>query len=186
MSQPPRNIVVGVFENITQARQALAELQERGFREDQLGIITREDVLHAAPDDGQLTPMEEGATVGAFAGLSIGFVCALGAVTTGIPGVLIGGGLLATLLGGAGAGAAVGTVVGALIGLGVPEAEAQWYENEVQAGQVIVTVRSIDRYNEAFAVLRRAGAYDRESGRPALVETGAANDTPLSTTGRPS
>jgi hypothetical protein len=74
-----------------------------------------------------------------------------------------------------GTGTAQSTVVGALIERGIPEEEARWYEGEIQTGQVLVTVQSAERYNEAFAVLHRFGAYDAASGRPpTAVDTSAS------------
>lgn len=162
-----RNVVVGVFESPGQVQQAVEELLRLGFCDDQIGVLALGD---AGPwrgqDEGAMAGMEEGAATGALAGLGLGLACAAAALAGGVPGLVIGGGLLATLAGGAGAGAAIGTVVGALVGLGVPAGEAEWYEAEVRAGQIVVSVQTADRYNEAFAVLRRHGAYDVASGRP--------------------
>ena len=63
--------------------------------------------------------------------------------------------------GGAAAGAAAGSLVGALIGLGVPEEEARYYEGEARSGRTLVTVRAEGRYDEASAITRRHGGYDR-------------------------
>jgi len=177
MAQPSRNVVVGVFESPSEAQQAVAELRRLGFPDDQLGVISRTEVVKPdRADEGAVEAMGGGAAAGALAGLGLGFLWALAAIVGAAPGVVFGGGLLIALLGEAGAFAAIGTIVGALVALGVPEPEARWYESEVQAGQVVVTVRSSDRYNEAFAVLRRFGAYDVASGRP-TAETATTTPT---------
>ena len=57
--------------------------------------------------------------------------------------------------------------VGALVGLGIPEEEAKYYETEVKGGRVLVTVKADGRYDEAYAILRRFGAYDVNTRRAA-------------------
>jgi hypothetical protein len=47
-----------------------------------------------------------------------------------------------------------------LIGLGIPEDEAHYYEDEFKAGRLVVTARAENRYEEAAQVLRRHGGYD--------------------------
>jgi hypothetical protein len=92
-----------------------------------------------------------------------------------IPGVgpAIAGGTLMALLASAGAGAAVGSVLGALIGLGVPEAEAGYYEGEFKSGRTLVTVKADERAGEAWDCLARHGAYDMHTNRAATAAPGA-------------
>ena len=52
---------------------------------------------------------------------------------------------------------------GALIGLGIPEEEAKYYEGEVHAGRTVVTVQAAGRFDEAWQLLTRHGAYDMHS-----------------------
>src|SRR5262249_9740746 len=73
--------------------------------------------------------------------------------------------------GGAAAGAAAGGIVGALIGLGIPEEEAHYYESEFKAGRVIVTVRADGRYNEAWDILHRHGAYNASTAEASATGT---------------
>jgi hypothetical protein len=61
---------------------------------------------------------------------------------------------------GALAGAAAGGLLGALAGLGIPEEEARYYEGEFKSGRTLVTVKAGDRYDEAWRILERFGAYD--------------------------
>lgn len=167
----PRNIVAGVFEQPDQAEQAVAELRRLGFPEDAIGVVSRKDRLELDPvDERGMGSVEQGAATGAVAGLCLGALWTLVALVGGVPGIIVGGSALVTFFAGAGAGVSIGTVFGALLGLGFPEAEARWYEDEVQSGQVLVTVRTESRYNEAFAVLRRFGAYDMAMGRPARAD----------------
>src|SRR5205814_821795 len=66
-------------------------------------------------------------------------------------------------LGGAAIGAATGGVIGALTGMGVPEEEARYYQGEVEAGNMLVTVQAPGRQQEAKAILQQYGAYDATS-----------------------
>ena len=78
-------------------------------------------------------------------------------------GPFIAGGLLATVLTGAGVGAAAGGLIGGLTGLGLSEDEAKHYEGEFKAGRPVVTVNAGDRYSEAADILRRSGGRGYES-----------------------
>ena len=87
---------------------------------------------------------------------------------------MLAGGALATAFGlgggtavaGAGIGAAAGGLAGALVGMGLPEADAQRFEEGFNAGGVLVTVNGGARAADARAVLERHGA-DTGGGAPA-------------------
>lgn len=51
-------------------------------------------------------------------------------------------------------------IVDELKSLGVPEEEAQHYQNEVDTGRSIVTVQADGRQEDARAILERNGAFD--------------------------
>jgi len=158
--------VVGVFLDTQQAQQAVAELRRAGFREDQIGVISHDrgktaTTATSATDTG--SNVAAGAATGAAAGAGVGALWALGIAAGMLPaiGPVIAGGLLASVLASAAGGAAVAGLVGALIGLGIPEEEAHYYEGEFRSGRTIVTVRADERYNEAWTILHRCGAYNR-------------------------
>ncbi|HJT75654.1 MAG TPA: hypothetical protein VJ739_00475, partial [Gemmataceae bacterium] len=65
----------------------------------------------------------------------------------------------------------------ALVGLGVPEAEAPWYENEFRSGRTVVTVASEGRPEEAWSILHRFGAYNRTFPATGRAATAAAAET---------
>jgi hypothetical protein len=67
---------------------------------------------------------------------------------------------LGVILSNAAAGAGLVGLVGALVGAGIPEHEAEYYQDEFEAGRTIVTVSTNARQSDAGAVLRRYGAYD--------------------------
>jgi len=164
MTTGTRSTVVGVFDNQAQAQQAVNELRQANFREDQIGVVARHTDAPAL-DQATNSKITEGVVAGAAAGAGVGVLWALGIAAGMLPplGPVIAGGLLMSVIASAGGGAAVATVLGALIGLGIPEDEAAFYEGEFKAGRPLVTVKANERYQEALNILRRCGAYDRQS-----------------------
>jgi hypothetical protein len=180
-----QSTVVGVFDDRLQADRAVDELRRAGFRDDQIGVAMRYDtgdvVTGDAIDAGHTNDAEgtkagTGAMAGILTGLGLGALAGLGVLSGVIPimGPAIAGGTLGVILSNAAAGAGVGGLVGALVGAGIPEDEAQYYQDEFESGRTIVTVRADGRADAAIAVLRRYDAYDMSS-RPR--DTDAA--TPL-------
>ena len=72
----------------------------------------------------------------------------------------VAGGVLAAILGGGAIGAAAGGVIRALTKMGIPEEEANYYQNEFEAGRILVTVHAPNHQQQVLDVLRRSGAYD--------------------------
>lgn len=185
-----RATVIGVFSDRDKAQAAVDELRRAGFQDDQIGLVARhpaDTASHPAghnvarertglPSDPTHSRWEEGAGLGAAAGAAtgtgLGLAVAAG-LMTGV-GPFIVGGTLAAILASAGTGAAVGTILGALVGLGVPEEEATYYDQEFKTGRTIVTVRADDRSPEAWDILARHGAYDFERRGDAAEEVPGA------------
>jgi uncharacterized protein (TIGR02271 family) len=115
--------------------------------------------------------MAEGAAAGVATGAGIGALWALGIAAGMLPaiGPVIAGGLLASVLASAAGGAAAAGIIGALIGLGIPEEDARYYEEEFKAGRTLVTVKANGRYDEALAVIRRHGGYNRTTSETAIA-----------------
>jgi hypothetical protein len=163
--------IVGVFSDRGQAQQAIRELRGAGFGEDQIGVLARgheeRPVSETREDKGN--QWEEGAVTGAITGAGIGGLWALGIAAGLLPGIgpVIAGGILGAVLASAAGGAAVGGILGALIGLGIPEEEARYYEQEFHAGRTLVTVKTDGRFDEAVDILRRNGASLRMAGTAA-------------------
>jgi uncharacterized protein (TIGR02271 family) len=181
MAMTQRSTVVGVFSDRRRAQQAVEELRRVGFREDQIGVVAREGgtTVEGIATTEQGSKWEEGAATGAIAGAGVGGLWALGIAAGLLPaiGPVIAGGLLASVLASAAGGAAVASIVGALLGLGIPEDEAEYYEEEFKSGRILVTVKADGRYDEALAILRRFGAYDMSTApaaRAGYTESGQA------------
>src|SRR5512142_3295701 len=100
MTTEQRSTVVGVFEDRRQADAAINELRQASFREDQIGVATRQaegETLRAtAGEEGSRAGA--GAIAGALAGAGLGGLVGLGVIAGVIPviGPVIAGGTLAT------------------------------------------------------------------------------------------
>ena len=144
--------VTEVFDDLTQAERAVADLRRRGIPEADMSIVARreEDVeVEVRPaDDSTGERIGKGALAGAGVGTLFGLAAAL------IPGVgpFITAGALASALGATGgaavAGAIVGGASGALAGAfakaGYSREEAEFYGTAVERGAVVVAVETDD------------------------------------------
>jgi uncharacterized membrane protein len=154
---------VGVFEGRDDADVAARELRERGFADGDIGFVWRDESGNEhGTKAGKLAA--EGAATGVVLGGIIGAWAAL--LIPGI-GPVISGGLLGSVLASAAAGAVTGAVAGGLsgafIGLGIPEDEAKYLEQELKKGRVLLTVRAGSRYAAAADIIRRRHGYDYET-----------------------
>jgi hypothetical protein len=162
--------VVGVFNDQHDAQQAILELKQAGFLDDQIGVAARHldepatstiQDLRKASGPGE-SYVAEGTVTGVAAGAGLGALCGLAILIGLLPplGPAIAGGTLAVILTSAAAGAAAVGLAGALAGLGVSKEEAAFYQTEFEAGRVVVAVTAGDREQEARSILQRFGAYD--------------------------
>jgi len=159
---------IGVFHSRDRAREAIHALKNAGFGDNQIGLISRgsadrEHTPTGLADDPTHSRWEEGTGIGAAAGATTGLGLGLAVAAGLIPaiGPVIAGGTLMALIASAGAGATVGTVLGGLIGLGIPEDEAAYYDEEFRTGRTLVTCQAGDRLAEAMAIMRQYGAVER-------------------------
>lgn len=160
---------VGVFATRGAAEQAIADLRAAGYKESQIGLVARDADGNAVRTDATGTRAEEGALTGAIAGASVGGLVGLGVAAGVIPviGPVLAVGTLGTILLNAAGGAALAGIAGALVGLGIPEEDARYYEDEVKAGRYLVTVDCNDR-DDARGVMTRHGGYDRVTAPPVM------------------
>jgi uncharacterized membrane protein len=168
MAATTSTTVVGVFNNRTDAERAIEALGKAGFRNDQIGVVTRDEqgkTVVQKKGETEAKNVGTGATAGAIAGAGIGGLIGLGVLSGVIPviGPAIAAGTLGTILSNAAGGAAIAGLSGALIGWGVPEEHAKYYEGELHAGRVIVTVQTADRGDSARVILDKFGGYHRDS-----------------------
>lgn len=157
---------VGVFTDANQAQQCINELKRAGYRDDQIGVVSHNrdgsaNVERGDADGG--TKVEEGAVAGLATGAGLGALWGLGILAGVLPGIgpAIAGGTLGILLSSAAAGAAAAGIGGALVGLGIPEADATYYDNEFKSGRTIVTVQGDPTDTRADKMFTQYGGYNR-------------------------
>jgi hypothetical protein len=154
--------VIGIFGNRERVLCAVGALAKARFSEDEIGVALRGEPHTALEKQAKVA---QGAWRGVVEGGVVGGL--LGAVSgLFVPGVspVVASGLLGTALAGAALGASTGAVarrlLGTLTGLGVPEDEACYYNDQVKAGRIIVMTRANGRHDEAHQISRQCGAFD--------------------------
>lgn len=150
--------VIGLFYDSERARKAIAALVEAGVERGEISMIAAEE--HAGHFElVEATKVPEGVAVGGAVGGAIGLGATLIAVSGATGGVLAIGPLLIALAG-LGFGTSIGGVVGALVGIGLPEHEARFYEDEVvRGGAALVGVATLRHADARTAsILHRNGA----------------------------
>jgi uncharacterized protein (TIGR02271 family) len=190
--------IVGMFDNVAEAHRAVDELTRLGLSRSDISVIApKRDATDTVEttDTGDRTHAAEGAgigaTTGAIAGGAAGILASLGLLA--IPGIgwLLAAGPIVATLTGAGIGAAAGGIIGGLVGLGIPEEDAEQYEEGIRRGSTVVTAKADEsQADEAAAILERHGAVNMEtrvaewraSGwTPRTASSTSATDTTAST-----
>jgi hypothetical protein len=155
-------LITGIFPNRGIAERATQNLIDAGFAPEDTSILMSEGTRGREFQVEHSTKAPEGAVTGATVGGVLGAVAA-GLVALGtlaVPGVgLVAAGPIVAALSGLGAGAAAGGLVGGLVGLGIPEHEAKFYDEELRKGGILVGVYAHgDRVKLAREILDAAGA----------------------------
>jgi len=155
-------LITGLFPSRATAEHAADELARAGFAPEDVSILMSETTRGREFALREASKAPEGAATGATIGGVLGAVAA-GLVAVGtivVPGLgLVAAGPVLAALAGAGAGAAAGGLTGALVGLGLPEHEAKFYDQELRKGGILLGVYTHDdRKKQARDVLQAAGA----------------------------
>ena len=180
--------VISVFDDPSNAEDALNELRDSGFSPDQVSVVARDtrdgrDVVEHSGMGAETAGAGTGALLGGVTGGILGWLVGIGALA--IPGIgpIVAAGALATALGGAAVGALAGSLIGGLVGMGVPEDEARGYEESVRAGRILLTVSAssdnqahqartiFDRHNGANVRAYGVGAAATEAVTPEMGTT---------------
>ncbi len=158
MKKPVR---VGVFSTFHEADRAIDGLIAEGFTESEISVICPQcespvhTGVHEQEPAGAHTPeaAAAGGTLGALVGL---LSAAVGITATGGAGLLVAG----PLLGGAAAGAVAGGFIGAMTTRGFEPEIADFYDQSLEKGKILVAVESHDdaRLRVAERVISAAGA----------------------------
>jgi hypothetical protein len=153
--------VVGIYQSMDQAEQAVRMLDQGGFPIKQVSIVAK-NIQSEKKISGFVTTgdvAKSGAGIGAWTGGIFGLL--VGAAFLWVPGagpIIVAGPLAAALLGGiegAAAAGATGGLLGAMVGWGVSKQHILKYEQSVNAGKyVLVCHGSAEEVRKANNILR--------------------------------
>ena len=148
-------IVVGVFEQQSEAEAAVRALEAPGHPSEDVSLVMQRPGSPPEIGTGQ-TKADSGMATGVSVGAILGGIAGLAALAIPGIGAILAAGPIAAALGAMG-GAALGGLVGAFSGLGIPTEEAEAFDRAVRAGGVVVAVRFADRDAEqrASELMRR-------------------------------
>jgi hypothetical protein len=154
-------LVSALFKTRVATERVVDELEKAGFRREDVSLLMTETTRGREFGLTTSSKAPEGATAGmAIGGVLGAIVAGLAAVgTIAVPGLgLVAAGPILAALAGAGAGGAAGGIIGALAGAGIPEREATLYSDALEAGGILVAVRtSADRTDEAERIVGGLG-----------------------------
>jgi hypothetical protein len=145
-----KKMVTSVFRDRVSSQNAYNWLLNRGYNSSEINVLMSDTTrANYFPGDKEEpiaagTQATEGMGVGGAIGTALGAtLAAVAAIGTSvaIPGLgLIIAGPLAAALAGGGAGAVTGGLIGGLIGLGIPESNAQAFQEALREGGVVIGV----------------------------------------------
>ena len=123
------------------------------------------------PEQGAATGAGTGASLGTVLGGGAGLLAGIGALAIPGLGPIVAAGWLVAALTGAGVGAAAGGLLGSLTGAGISEADAHTYQEGVNSGGTLVTVRVDD--GQAAHVEQVMGMSTGSASTTGMAGTGA-------------
>lgn len=154
--------VLGLFRTKEDAEDAVRELRNSGYNENEISIVARREGnegIKGTRDEAD-NSIAGGTTTGGIIGGLAGLALGAGALTIPGLGPIIAAGPLAGLL----SGTAAGGIAGGLIDWGIPGERGRYYEAKVREGRIMAAVRtSDDRVENAAEILRRNGAEEVET-----------------------
>jgi hypothetical protein len=180
MTTTEHSTVVGIFTDHLQAQQAINELHNQGFTDDQISSnagnapVTSDTTVSDAKNSKLVEYLSVGAASGGVAG---GIVGAAASLTISSFNLAIAGGIVAIIIGGVLVGAIAGGIVGVLISQWGPGAEADLPLNEPEPERTTVTVNTPGREQEVADLLRRFGA-ENTTTHPGVHETPINTNSP--------
>jgi hypothetical protein len=170
-SNNARPLRAGVFEAVAEADKAVEELLAAGFGKDQITVICSVEAVqrhfkqyeHQDPA-GKHAPAA--ALTGGVIGATLGGLAAVaGFVTTGGVALFVGGGLAIWT------GGVVGGLVGAMMTRGVEKELANFYDQEVGRGKILVAVEEKDPARQAL-LARASEIFARHGVEPLPLSEG--------------
>ena len=125
-------------ESIIQAQQAVAIARQAGVPDEDISLVARSDIeMQLVPDKRHDVNMDiaPAAVRGAIGGGSMGLLAGLLAMVIPPLGIAVAGAALFTVTG-----ALVGSWSGALVGSAIPSEVRRVFEEEIEAGRVLVVI----------------------------------------------
>ena len=162
MVETPRTIRAGVFTNEDDAARAVRELIAAGFSSEEVTVICsdknverRFERFHHQDQAGDHTP--EAAMTGGLMGATLGGLTAIGLVASGGTALLAAGGFVAF-------GGIAGSLIGAFMTRGMEKELADYYDQAVVQGNILVAAERKDEnagasLAEAARILEANGAH---------------------------
>lgn len=153
--------VVAYYEDRHQAEQSVRALRERGFGDNEISILARDE--ERGGDGETMSYEDQNLTDGTLTGGALGGLTglAMGAGALLIPGFgpIIAAGPLAGVL----TGALTGGVAGGLIDYGLPEESSRRYEQHLQQGRVLAVIKTDEeKAREAQRIMDETGGREIE------------------------
>jgi len=168
--------VYAVFTRVEDAEMAISALKDHGVENTEISAVRRGDgvglpLVMSEADEGLTPTTSADAAAGALKGGSIGLTLGVlgGVLALTVPGfgLIMAAGPLWAAIGAAAAataaGAATGGVVGYLVDQGIPEHAAVRYQDALNRGDILISVRSAHISNaDAIMLLDKYGATETE------------------------
>lgn len=146
--------IVGLYDNLGDARDAVQELSTAGIASDNVNLVANasaeeygryfndKGAYHSPAAADTTSNLATGAGAGAVLGAIGGLVMGLTLITIPGFGPVIAAGPLASAVAGAGVGAVVGGLLGGLTSIGVQDQDAGYYAEGVRRGGSLVVVKT--------------------------------------------
>ena len=151
---------VGVYDNHTQAVEAIKQLKQENFPVRQVSVIGQTDVKdpHSQADEDEITALAgKEVGIGILAGSTLGILTGVGVFAIPGLGFLFGAGALVGALAGLDLGLVGGGIIGAL-SIGLKKEHYEKYDQYLKEGKFLVIVHgSAKEIEHAKAILHRHG-----------------------------
>lgn len=132
--------VIATFQDAERAERAVHALKEAGIEDHDISLVSKDTRKNGAPAGGEHHDLTSGTTWGAGIGAGTALLATAGLIAIpGIGPILALGPLAAGLTG-----AAAGGMVGAFVDWGMPKAEGEHLQKEVQEGRAVILVATND------------------------------------------
>jgi len=158
MAHEDARMMTGLFRDRASVERAFECVTGRGYTKHDVSLLMSPDTRdrYFQKDDPARTELgtraAEGAGIGAVTGGGVGALLAgMAAAGIAVPGLpIIAVGPLAAALAGAGTGGGLGAIIGALIGHGIPKERAQYYDEGVRRGGIVMGVNPRTREDAEY------------------------------------